>query len=57
MKCSFCGENFVESRGKMFVKVSGEIFYFCSSKCEKNFMMGRNPRKVKWVKKKKIVGR
>lgn len=41
----------------MFVKVSGEIFYFCSSKCEKNFMMGRNPRKVKWVKKKKIVGR
>jgi large subunit ribosomal protein L24e len=53
MKCSFCGENIPEGRGKMFVKVSGEIFYFCGSKCEKNFMMGREAKKLKWVRKRK----
>jgi len=37
----------------MFVKNDGTIYYFCSSKCEKNFMMGRDKRKVKWVRKRK----
>ncbi|MEM5879029.1 MAG: 50S ribosomal protein L24e [Candidatus Aenigmatarchaeota archaeon] len=53
MKCSFCGGNVNESGGKMFVRTSGEIFYFCSSKCEKNFMMGREAKKLKWARKKK----
>ncbi|MEM5773129.1 MAG: 50S ribosomal protein L24e [Candidatus Aenigmatarchaeota archaeon] len=53
MKCSFCGENLSVGKGKMFVKTSGEIFYFCSSKCEKKFMMGGNPKKLKWVRKGK----
>ncbi|MEM5766382.1 MAG: 50S ribosomal protein L24e [Candidatus Aenigmatarchaeota archaeon] len=53
MKCSFCGRNVIESRGKMFVKTTGEIFYFCNSKCEKNFMMGREAKKIKWVRKRK----
>ncbi|MDO5820776.1 MAG: 50S ribosomal protein L24e, partial [Methanobrevibacter sp.] len=27
------------------------IYFFCSSKCEKNMIkLGRVPRKVKWVK-------
>ncbi|MCD6403159.1 MAG: hypothetical protein J7K98_02425 [Candidatus Aenigmarchaeota archaeon] len=33
----------------MFVKNSGEIFYFCSSKCEKNWRMKRDPKKLKWT--------
>jgi large subunit ribosomal protein L24e len=48
-KCSFCGQNLAMS-GKMFVKVSGQIFYFCNSKCEANFKMGRDPKKLKWTK-------
>jgi len=36
--------------GKMYVKVSGQILYFCSSKCEKNLIkLGRIPREEKWV--------
>jgi large subunit ribosomal protein L24e len=36
--------------GKMYVKVSGQIFYFCSSKCEKNLLkLGRISREHKWV--------
>ena len=38
----------------MFVKDDGKIFYFCSSKCEKNmFKLGREPKHVDWVVKKK----
>lgn len=37
--------------GKMFVKNDGRIFYFCSSKCEKNFLkLKREPRLVRWTK-------
>ena len=40
-----------EGTGKMYVKRDGSIYFFCSSKCEKNMIkLGRVPRKVKWVK-------
>lgn len=51
MKCSFCKRPIKSGSGKMFVRNSGEILYWCSSKCEKNYMMGRNPKKLKWVEK------
>jgi large subunit ribosomal protein L24e len=36
--------------GTMYVKISGQILYFCSSKCEKNLIkLGRIPREQKWV--------
>ncbi len=54
MKCSFCGEEIVKGTGKMVVRKDGKVFYFCSSKCEKNMLkLRRNPNKVKWVAKKK----
>ncbi len=35
----------------MYVKKDGSIYFFRSSKCEKNMIkLGRVPRKVKWVK-------
>jgi large subunit ribosomal protein L24e len=34
----------------MFVKTNGEILYFCSSKCEKNYMLGRSKKRLKWAK-------
>lgn len=53
MKCSFCAEEIEPGTGKMFIANDGKIFYFCSSKCEKNMRLGRDPAKVKWVIKKK----
>lgn len=53
MKCSFCSVNIPKGTGKMFVKNTGEIFYFNGSKCEKNFFMGREKKKLKWTKTEK----
>ena len=50
MKCSFCGKAIPKGTGKMFVKKSGEILYWCSSKCEKNYKLGRRAKKLKWTK-------
>ena len=56
VKCSFCKEELKKGTGKMFVKNDGKIFYFCSSKCDKNMLkLKRKPVKQKWVSKKKKV--
>jgi large subunit ribosomal protein L24e len=47
--CNFCGNNFVH-KGKMYVLKSGKILYFCSSKCEKNHLLGRKGRNTTWTK-------
>jgi large subunit ribosomal protein L24e len=49
-KCSFCGYEIEPGTGKMVVEKDGTVLYFCSSKCEKSYRMGRNPRKLKWTK-------
>ncbi|NCN39332.1 MAG: 50S ribosomal protein L24e [Candidatus Aenigmarchaeota archaeon CG_4_10_14_0_8_um_filter_37_24] len=48
-KCSFCGKTLKTGTGKMFVTNVNKIYYFCSGKCEKNWSMGRNPKKFKWT--------
>ena len=48
-KCSFCGGNIPEDRGKMFVKNEGRVLWFCNSKCEKNFRLGRKGKKTGWT--------
>jgi len=53
MKCSFCNKTIKSGTGKMFVKNDGSVYYWCSKKCEYNFKMGRNPKKIKWTKSKK----
>ncbi|MEK6881622.1 MAG: 50S ribosomal protein L24e [Nanoarchaeota archaeon] len=50
-KCSFCGKMYEIPRGLTLVKNDGTIKYFCSSKCQKNFQLGR--RDVNWIRKKK----
>ncbi len=50
-RCSFCKEQYEFPRGITVVQKSGEVKYFCSSKCRKNSQMGRDNRKAKWVKK------
>ncbi|MCS7122987.1 MAG: 50S ribosomal protein L24 [Candidatus Aenigmarchaeota archaeon] len=51
MKCNFCNSELKFGSGKMFIKNSGAIFYFCSSKCEKYFFMNKDPKKLKWCRK------
>ncbi len=48
--CTFCGEPIEPGTGKMYVKKDDTIFYFCSSKCQNNYRLGRVPRRVTWTK-------
>ena len=49
VKCSFCGKKIKTGTGKMFATNANRVYYWCSSKCEKNWKMGRNPKKVRWT--------
>ncbi|MDK2825687.1 LSU ribosomal protein L24E [Methanolobus vulcani] len=53
-KCSFCGELLEPGTGKLFVKKDGSIYYFCSSKCESNFELGRLPRRTVWTEQGRV---
>ncbi len=51
-KCTFCGESIEKGTGKMYVNVDGKIFYFCSSKCEKNMLkLKRKPITTRWSRR------
>jgi len=54
-KCSVCKTNYELPDGLTFVHVDGRILHFCSSKCRKNYKMGR--KKLKWVTKQKGIGK
>ncbi len=42
MECDYCGTEVEKTKGKMLVLQSGEKLYFCSSKCEKNYLNERS---------------
>ncbi|TAJ44210.1 50S ribosomal protein L24e [Methanofollis fontis] len=48
-KCSFCGESIEPGTGRLFVRKDGALFYFCSTKCRKNYELKRVPRRVTWT--------
>ncbi len=51
--CAFCGRPIEPGTGIMYVTKRGEILWFCSSKCFKNYIkLRRKKTKVKWVRKK-----
>jgi len=52
-RCTFCGKEFPPGTGIMYVRNDGSTLWFCSSKCRKNAELGRDNRKVKWIKKVK----
>jgi len=48
--CSFCGHILQFGSGTMYVKTDGKIFYFCSTKCEKNQLkLGRISKFQSWT--------
>ncbi|OPX67783.1 MAG: 50S ribosomal protein L24e [Methanoregulaceae archaeon PtaB.Bin056] len=47
--CSFCGDAIEPGTGKMFVRRDGTVYYFCSTKCQNNFRLGRAARRVPWT--------
>ena len=53
VRCTYCKTEIRPGRGITFVEVSGKIHHFCSSKCKFNKNMKRDPKKVKWITKKK----
>jgi nucleoside-diphosphate kinase len=52
--CSLCGQELEPGTGVMFVKRDGTVYFFCSSKCERNFRLGRKGRKLKWARPEKV---
>lgn len=50
VKCSFCGTQLLEGKGKIYAKKDGTTYHFCSNKCEKNLVgLKRKPSKTKWT--------
>jgi len=49
--CNFCKRELKPATGTMLVQNTGKIRWFCSSKCEKNLKLKRNPNKFKWSSK------
>jgi large subunit ribosomal protein L24e len=50
MECSFCGREIRKGLESVYVTAKGKLYYFCSSKCDKNMLkLGRSKRKVKWT--------
>jgi len=51
--CTFCKRRYELPRGLTLILNDGRSLHFCNSKCKKNFELGRDSRKVNWVKRKK----
>ncbi|MFH2021491.1 MAG: 50S ribosomal protein L24e [archaeon] len=50
MKCTFCGKDITEGTGTMYIKKDCKVYYFCSSKCNKNLLkLGRKARTIEWT--------
>ncbi len=50
--CSYCKKNYKEPRGLTVFTFDGRTVHFCSSKCRKNLSLGREARKLNWVKRR-----
>ncbi len=51
--CAFCGRTIEPGTGMMYVTKRGEILWFCSSKCFKNYIkLKRKKAKITWARKR-----
>lgn len=51
--CSYCKKNYKRPRGLTVFSFDGKTAHYCSSKCRRNLNLGRDPKKVNWVKREK----
>jgi len=51
VKCSYCGAEVEKGTGKIIVDKASKQLNICSSKCEKNWKLGRKSRTLSWIKK------
>jgi len=42
-----------EHKGLVVFTNEGRTIFYCSSKCRRNDALGRDPKKVKWIKREK----
>ena len=57
-RCNFCGNEIEKGTGMIFVEKIGKVLHFCSSKCERNMVLGRIPRHTRWTQEfKKLKGK
>ncbi|XP_065057987.1 large ribosomal subunit protein eL24-like [Rhopilema esculentum] len=47
--CNYSGYKMYPGHGKRFIRSDGKLFNFLNKKCERSFLMKRNPRKVTWT--------
>lgn len=50
-KCSFCGCEVQKGFGTLYATKTGDVFWYCSSKCERNKKLGRSANKLGWIRK------
>ena len=50
--CSFCKKNYSEHKGVVIFTNDGRTLSYCSSKCRNNANLGRDPKKVNWIRKR-----
>lgn len=54
VKCTFCGIDIAQGIGKLYATKEGTVYYFCSSKCERNKLkLKRKQQKVRWTNRYK----
>jgi ribosomal protein L24E len=55
VSCSFCKKSYHEHKGLVLFTNEGRTVNYCSSKCRRNDDLGRDSKKVNWVKRDKKV--
>jgi ribosomal protein L24E len=53
--CSYCKKNYSAHKGLTVFTLDGKTINYCSSKCRKNNSLGRDAKKVNWVRKRATV--
>jgi large subunit ribosomal protein L24e len=47
--CDYSGQEIEPGTGTMYVRNDGTVLWFADSKCEKNYLLGREPRDLEWI--------
>ncbi|WP_136715183.1 50S ribosomal protein L24e [Halorientalis salina] len=55
-ECDYCGDDIEPGTGTLLVRNDGSTVDYCSSKCEKNADLGREPREVEWTASGQAAG-